>query len=138
MPYLTHAACADAATGSARSSCAYLTSLAACDPPATAGTRAGLLGLAVDGKTLRGSRTAEGTVHLLTAIHHETQTVTAQAQVAANSNEIPAFTPLLSTCSSSKATSPRCCAGSRPCPGARPSSTTAPTNADIAAVRSAA
>ncbi|GIH66627.1 ISAs1 family transposase [Microbispora siamensis] len=76
--------------------CAYLSRLAAA-PPATGttGTTA-LLGLAVDGKTLRGSRTGNGTTHLLAATRHDTQTVIAQTQVAAKSNEIPAFTPLLS------------------------------------------
>jgi predicted transposase YbfD/YdcC len=52
--------------------------------------------VAVDGKTLRGSRTPDGTVHLLAATRHDTQIVVAQRQVQANSNEIPAFTPLLS------------------------------------------
>ncbi|MEW9550647.1 ISAs1 family transposase [Nonomuraea sp. NPDC050783] len=60
-------------------------------------SRAPLTGLAVDGKTLRGSRTADGTtVHLLAATRHDTQTVVAQRQIDAKSNEIPAFTPLLS------------------------------------------
>ncbi|WP_328855054.1 ISAs1 family transposase [Microbispora hainanensis] len=82
--------------------CAYLARLAAA-PPATGtngtnGTngRTALLGLAVDGKTLRGSRTGDRVTHLLAATRHDTQTVMAQAQVAAKSNEIPAFTPLLS------------------------------------------
>ncbi|MEV4582291.1 ISAs1 family transposase [Nonomuraea jabiensis] len=52
--------------------------------------------MAVDGKTLRGSRTPDGTVHLLAATRHDTQTVVAQRQVEAKSNEIPTFTPLLS------------------------------------------
>ncbi|WP_379498365.1 ISAs1 family transposase [Nonomuraea thailandensis] len=51
-----------------------------------------LLGLAVDGKTLRGSRTRNGAPHLLAAIRHDTQTVLAQRQIEAKSNEIPAFT----------------------------------------------
>lgn len=76
--------------------CTYLAQLAACQPPQTAtATRPPLLGLAVDGKTLRGSRTGDGTVHLLAATRHDTQTVLAQRQVDAKSNEIPAFTPLL-------------------------------------------
>ncbi|MEU7916997.1 ISAs1 family transposase, partial [Microbispora bryophytorum] len=75
--------------------CAYLSNLAAAPQvTGTSGKRA-LLGLAVDGKTLRGSRTGGGTTHLLAATRHDTQTVMAQAQVAAKSNEIPAFTPLL-------------------------------------------
>jgi hypothetical protein len=50
----------------------------------------------VDGKTLRGSRTGDGAVHLLAATCHNPQIVVAQRQVEAESNEIPAFTPLLS------------------------------------------
>ncbi|MEU8404301.1 ISAs1 family transposase [Nonomuraea sp. NPDC048892] len=76
--------------------CGYVAALAACQPPETmTSTRTPLLGLAVDGKTLRGSRTSSGAVHLLAAIHHDTQIVLAQRQVEAKSNEIPAFTPLL-------------------------------------------
>ncbi|MBE1562046.1 ISAs1 family transposase [Nonomuraea africana] len=75
--------------------CAYLTKLAACAAPPTPSTRQPLLGLAVDGKTLRGSRTGDGVTHLLAAVRHDTQTVVAQAQIQAKSNEIPAFTPLL-------------------------------------------
>ncbi|MGN9844457.1 ISAs1 family transposase [Nonomuraea sp. H19] len=78
--------------------CGHLASLAAGGPPATSppSHRAELTGLAVDGKTLRGSRTLDGTVHLLAATRHDTQIVVAQRQVEAKSNEIPAFTPLLS------------------------------------------
>ncbi|WUH90216.1 ISAs1 family transposase [Streptomyces sp. NBC_00433] len=55
-----------------------------------------LTGLAVDGKAVRGSRTDSKTaVHLLAAALHGSQTVIAQCQVAAMSNEIPAMTPLL-------------------------------------------
>jgi predicted transposase YbfD/YdcC len=54
-----------------------------------------LTGLAVDGKTVRGSRTDGQAVHLLAAARHRPQTVIAQRQVEAKSNEIPAFTPLL-------------------------------------------
>ncbi|MEV4179779.1 ISAs1 family transposase [Nonomuraea sp. NPDC049709] len=76
--------------------CGYVAALTACQPPeTTTNTRTPLLGLAVDGKTLRGSRTSSGAVHLLAAIRHDTQTVLAQRQVEAKSNEIPAFTPLL-------------------------------------------
>ncbi|MFI6456277.1 ISAs1 family transposase [Streptosporangium amethystogenes] len=42
-------------------------------------------------KTLHGT-----TVHLLAATRHDTQTVVAQRQIEAKSNEIPAFAPLLS------------------------------------------
>ncbi|WP_319709484.1 ISAs1 family transposase [Nonomuraea angiospora] len=79
--------------------CSYLAILAADAPPTSNPypSRAPLSGLAVDGKTLRGSRTADGTtVHLLAATRHDSQTVVAQRQIAAKSNEIPAFTPLLS------------------------------------------
>ncbi|MEU6497091.1 ISAs1 family transposase [Streptomyces sp. NPDC046984] len=55
-----------------------------------------LVGLAVDGKTVRGSRTdSKNAVHLLAAALHGSQTVIAQRQVAAKSNEIPAMIPLL-------------------------------------------
>ncbi|MFF4756912.1 ISAs1 family transposase [Streptomyces sp. NPDC002514] len=54
-----------------------------------------LVGLAVDGKTVRGSRTDGTAVHLLAATLHACQTVIAQRQVTAKSNEIPAFAPLL-------------------------------------------
>ncbi|WP_345038575.1 ISAs1 family transposase [Streptomyces sannanensis] len=55
-----------------------------------------LVGVAVDGKTVRGSR--QGTraaIHLLAAVLHEGQAVISQRQIAAKSNEIPAFAPLL-------------------------------------------
>ncbi|MGW4412160.1 ISAs1 family transposase [Nonomuraea sp. NPDC004702] len=75
--------------------CGYLAALATCQPPEQATpTRTPPLGLAVDGKTLRGSRTPDGAVHLLAAIRHDTQTVLAQRQIEAKSDEIPAFTPL--------------------------------------------
>ncbi len=55
-----------------------------------------LRGLAVDGKAVRGSRTdADKAVYLLAATLHVSQTVIAQRQIAAKSNEIPAFAPLL-------------------------------------------
>ncbi|MER7922266.1 ISAs1 family transposase [Streptomyces sp. NPDC096057] len=55
-----------------------------------------LVGLAVDGKSVRGSRTDSKTaIHLLAAALHGSQTVIAQRQVAAKSNEIPAMAPLL-------------------------------------------
>ncbi|MGP4105101.1 ISAs1 family transposase [Nonomuraea sp. KM90] len=81
--------------------CAYLAALTTCHPSettaqTTTAPKTRLLGLAVDGKTLRGSRTGDGVTHLLAAVRHDTQTVLAQRQVDAKSNEIPAFTPLLS------------------------------------------
>ncbi|MCM4085231.1 ISAs1 family transposase, partial [Paractinoplanes hotanensis] len=52
--------------------------------------------IAVDGKTVRGARRADGRqVHLLSALDTSTGVVLAQVTVAAKSNEIPAFTPLL-------------------------------------------
>src|SRR5256886_16410696 len=52
--------------------------------------------IAVDGKVLRGSRLPDGSqVHLLSAYDTATGVVLAQVQIAAKSNEIPAFTPLL-------------------------------------------
>ncbi|WP_229919920.1 ISAs1 family transposase [Streptomyces minutiscleroticus] len=54
-----------------------------------------LVGPAVDGTTVRGSRTDGAAVHLLAAALHACQTVIAQRQVTAKSNEIPAFAPLL-------------------------------------------
>lgn len=86
--------------------CAYLTALTTCHPPktttqttvqTTTAARTPLLGLAVDGKTLRGSRTGDGRTHLLAAVRHDTQSVLAQRQVEHASNEISAFTPLLSS-----------------------------------------
>lgn len=52
--------------------------------------------IAVDGKTLRGARLPDGSqVHLLSAYDTSTGVVLAQVQIAAKSNEIPAFAPLL-------------------------------------------
>ncbi|WP_372412140.1 transposase family protein [Streptomyces luteireticuli] len=56
-----------------------------------------LVGPAVDGKAVRGSRHGGQTAaYLLAAILHESQAVVSQRQIAAKSNEIPAFAPLLS------------------------------------------
>jgi DDE_Tnp_1-associated len=55
-----------------------------------------LVGVAVDGKAVPGSRAGEQTaVHLLAAVLHEGQAVISQRQIAAKSNEISAFGPLL-------------------------------------------
>jgi predicted transposase YbfD/YdcC len=52
--------------------------------------------IAVDGKTLRGARRDDGRqVHLLSALDTSTGIILAQVTIAAKSNEIPAFTPLL-------------------------------------------
>ena len=52
--------------------------------------------IAVDGKTLRGARRRDGgQVHLLSALDTSTGIVLAQVTIAAKSNEIPAFAPLL-------------------------------------------
>ncbi|MFE9453419.1 ISAs1 family transposase [Streptomyces sp. NPDC006739] len=71
---------------------AFLTSRAA-RPGREAGRRA----VAVDGKTLRGSRhSGQAAVALLAAMEHS-GSVLAQRQVADKSNEIPTFAPLLDT-----------------------------------------
>jgi predicted transposase YbfD/YdcC len=52
--------------------------------------------IAVDGKVQRGARTSDGRqVHQLAAYDTASGIVLAQVQIAAKSNEIPAFTPLL-------------------------------------------
>jgi predicted transposase YbfD/YdcC len=52
--------------------------------------------IAIDGKVLRGAKLPDGRqVHLLSAFDTSTGTVLAYVQIAAKSNEIPAFTPLL-------------------------------------------
>ncbi|ANY10678.1 hypothetical protein AFB00_30190 (plasmid) [Pseudonocardia sp. HH130630-07] len=62
--------------------------------------------LAVDGKTVRGSRHTdrEGNVvagrHLLSVIDQDTRVVLGQIDVAGNTNEITAFAPLLGTLTS--------------------------------------
>ncbi|MGO4423345.1 hypothetical protein AB4Z54_32820 [Streptomyces sp. MCAF7] len=48
-----------------------------------------LVGLAVDGKTMRGSRTGGTAVHLLAAALHACQTVIAQRQIAARATKSP-------------------------------------------------
>ncbi|GAA4984030.1 transposase family protein [Kitasatospora paranensis] len=58
--------------------------------------RAGLRGLAVDGKSLRGAAKARGRkIHLLAALEHTTGVVLAQLDVGEKSNEITRFEPLL-------------------------------------------
>lgn len=55
-----------------------------------------LTAVAVDGKTVKGSRQADGRpVHLLSAVSHTTQRLLNQIPIAEKSNEIPAFRPLL-------------------------------------------
>lgn len=51
--------------------------------------------IAVDGKVVRGAVLPEGRVHLLSAYDTSAGVVLAQVQVAAKSNGIPAFAPLL-------------------------------------------
>lgn len=61
--------------------------------PATEGT---LEGIAIDGKTLRGSRKQGApAVHLLSAVSHRLGLTLAQAAVADHTNEIPVVVPLL-------------------------------------------
>lgn len=57
----------------------------------------GLVGVAVDGKTLRGARKDDGTrVHLLSAMTHDTKTVIGQREVDSDkTNEIKVFRPLV-------------------------------------------
>lgn len=63
------------------------------EPPSKSSLRA----IAVDGKTVRGSRTTTATaIQLLAAMDHH-GVVLAQRQVASKSNEIPSFQPLLDT-----------------------------------------
>lgn len=58
--------------------------------------REGLVCLAVDGKSARGARRADGRpVHLVAAVDHTTGVVHGQVAVDAKSNEITAFVPLL-------------------------------------------
>ncbi|GHE14700.1 ISAs1 family transposase [Streptomyces alanosinicus] len=68
--------------------------LTARNTPTAAG---GLRPIAVDGKTVRGSRTATSPAIALLAAMTHTGDVLAQRQVADKSNEIPAFAPLLDT-----------------------------------------
>ncbi|MEU6603819.1 ISAs1 family transposase [Streptomyces shenzhenensis] len=59
---------------------------------------AGLRGLAVDGKSLRGAVKANGLkIHLLAALEHATGLVLAQLDVGEKTNEITCFQPLLDT-----------------------------------------
>ncbi len=52
--------------------------------------------VAVDGKTVKGSRQKDGRpVHLMSAVTHTTQRLLNQMPIAEKSNEIPAFRPLL-------------------------------------------
>ncbi|TRO68214.1 ISAs1 family transposase [Streptomyces sp. IB201691-2A2] len=65
--------------------------------PKTTGA-AGLRGLAVDGKSLRGAARAKGRkIHLLAALEHATGLVLAQLDVGEKTNEITCFQPLLDT-----------------------------------------
>ncbi len=67
------------------------------DQDATPTRGAGLLGVAVDGKTLRGAKRSDGTqVQLLAALRHDTGMVLGQRNVENDkTNEILAFAPLL-------------------------------------------
>ncbi|MCP2353552.1 hypothetical protein HD597_000572 [Nonomuraea thailandensis] len=68
--------------------CAYLAAITTGHSPETTtqtitAAKSPLLGLAVDGKTLRGSRTGDSVTHLLAAVRHDTQAVLAQSSAAA-------------------------------------------------------
>jgi predicted transposase YbfD/YdcC len=55
------------------------------------------MGIALDGKTLRGSREGQKKgVHLLSAVVHGSSVVVAQMRVSDKTNEIPCVKPLLS------------------------------------------
>jgi len=59
-------------------------------------SRAGLVCVAVDGKSARGARRPDGrAVHLVAAVDHTTGVTRGQVAVDAKSNEITAFVPLL-------------------------------------------
>jgi hypothetical protein len=78
--------------------------------------------VAVDGKTLRGSGTAEGPGrHLLAALDHGHGVVLGQVDVEAKTNEIPLFTTLLDRVDLAGAWSrpTRCTPSSPPCPGGK-------------------
>ncbi|MET8183418.1 transposase family protein [Streptomyces sp. NPDC005336] len=95
-------------------------------PPPPSGTSAWPMprAIAVDGKTVRGSRTTTATaIQLLAAMDHR-GTVLAQRQIAAKSNEIPSFQPLLEAIDldNTVLTATHC----------TPSTSTVPTSADAA------
>lgn len=55
-----------------------------------------LVAIAIDGKTMRGSRTADlPALHLLSALGHEAQVVLGQVEVESHTNEIKGIIPLL-------------------------------------------
>jgi hypothetical protein len=58
---------------------------------------AGQVAIALDGKVLRGSRDAGGTVHLFAAILHSEAVVTGQRAIGDKTGETKAFAPLLDT-----------------------------------------
>jgi hypothetical protein len=76
---------------------AVLTDWLRCRRPTPAPTRPRARRIvAIDGKVLRGARLPDGRqVHLLSAYDTSAGIVLAQVEVAAKSNEIPAFTPLV-------------------------------------------
>jgi predicted transposase YbfD/YdcC len=57
-----------------------------------------VVGLAVDGKAVRGAKDSGGKApHLVAAVRHDTGTLAGQRRVPAKTNEIKAFAPLLDT-----------------------------------------
>ena len=63
-----------------------------------AGPGSSLVGVAVDGKAVRGAVSGDGEqTHLLAAATHGQQLVLGQVQVGVKSNEIPQFAPLISS-----------------------------------------
>ncbi|WSQ56422.1 ISAs1 family transposase [Streptomyces sp. NBC_01217] len=76
---------------------AYLRARTTPPQPSEPPSKPALRAIAVDGKTVRGSRTRTTTaIQLLAAMDHH-GVVLAQRQIASKSNEIPAFQPLLDT-----------------------------------------
>jgi len=66
------------------------------DQPTPGAERSSLVGVAVDGKAVRGAIDADGEqTHLLAAATHGEQLVIGQVQVGVKSNEIPQFAPLI-------------------------------------------
>ncbi|WP_246606289.1 ISAs1 family transposase, partial [Paractinoplanes toevensis] len=71
--------------------------------------------IAVDGKTLRGSRAGGRQIHLLSALDTSTGIVLAQVTIDAKSNEIPAFGPLLDAVEAVLGTLTGSCSPPTPC-----------------------
>jgi predicted transposase YbfD/YdcC len=88
---------AGATSAGATSAGATSTGATSAGPTSTGATRTGpVRAIAVDGKTARGARRADGpAVHLLGALDHRSGVVLGQTEVDHKTNEITAFIPLL-------------------------------------------